>query len=165
MVDYLQAPRNAERRQLLSRYIGLRAGHLAPEFLSLDLDDEHLPDSNRLEVTLYGSLLSVEGITVHESAPQPLIEILRVLGREFSQSSSQESEAPFLSAAELSDLTNRTSAALAQTVRRFRSAYQERFREVTDFSIAQDAVIQGRPGYRLNTQSVHRFTEYSTDAV
>ncbi|MGK5628114.1 hypothetical protein [Streptomyces sp. URMC 123] len=162
VVDYVQAPRNAERRQLLSRYIGLRVSHLAPAFLSLDLDDEQLPERNRLEVTLYGPLLSIEGITVYEWTPQPLIDILRVLGRDFEQNSSEESDLPFLSAAELSHRTNRTSAALAQTVRRFRIACQERFRDVADYSIIQDAVIQGRPGYRLNPQSVHRFTEYST---
>ncbi|MFD3497975.1 hypothetical protein [Streptomyces sp. NPDC058678] len=165
VADYLQAPRNTERRQLLSRYIGLRAGHLAPEFLSLDLGEEQLPQPNRLEVTLYGRLLSVEGITVHENAPQPLIDMLRVLGREFSQSFTDRSAVPFLSAAELSNRTNRTPAALAQTVRRFRSACQERFREVAEYSMVQDAVIQGRPGYRLNPQSIYRFTEYSTEAA
>lgn len=163
VADYLQAPRHTERGRLLSRYIGLRTGHLAPEFLSLDLDDEQLPEPNRLEVTLYGPLLSIEGITVHESTPQPLIDILRVLGRDFEEHLAAGTEVPFLSAAELAERTNRTSAALAQTVRRFRIACQERFREVADHSLIQDAVLQGRPGYRLNPQSVHRFTEYSTD--
>ncbi|MFI6093552.1 hypothetical protein [Streptomyces sp. NPDC051218] len=165
VADYLQAPRNAERRQLLSRYIGLRAGYLVPEFLSLDLGDEQLPQPNRLEVTLYGRLLSVEGVTVHENAPQPLIDTLRVLGQEFSRSIAEGTTVPFLSAADLSDRTNRTSAALAQTVRRFRAACQERFSEVADYSLVQDAVIQGRPGYRLNPQSIYRFTEYSTEPI
>ncbi|MGV9886774.1 hypothetical protein [Streptomyces sp. NPDC003395] len=162
VVDYLQAPRTADRGQLLSRYIGLRAGHLAPEFLSLDLDDEKLPEPNRLEVTLYGPLLSIEGITVYENTPQPLIDILRVLGHDFARHLASGSEPPFLSAAELAERTLRTSAALAQTVRRFRIACQERFRDVADYGLIQDAVLQGRPGYRLNPQSVHRFTEYAT---
>ncbi|MFF4603454.1 hypothetical protein ACFY12_11975 [Streptomyces sp. NPDC001339] len=164
VVDYLQAPQSTERRRLLSRYIGLRADHLAPEFLSLDLGDEQLPEPNRLEVTLYGPLLSVEGITVHEITPKPLIDILRVLGREFTQSRAEGLDVPLLSAAELSQRTNRTSAALAQTVRRFRGACQERFHETTNWDIIQDAIIQGRPGYRLNPQNIYRFVEYSTES-
>ena len=77
----------------------------------------------------------------------------------------RELPVPFLSAAELSARTNRTPAALAQTVRRFRAACQERFSEVTGYSLVQDAVIQGRPGYRLNPQSIYRFTEYSTESI
>ncbi|WP_176604103.1 hypothetical protein [Streptomyces abyssomicinicus] len=162
--DYLQAPRGTERGQLLSRYIGLRAAHLAPEFLSLDLDDEHLPDPNRLEVALYGPLLSIEGVTVHERTPQPLVDVLRVLGQDWERHRAAGTEPPYLSAGELAERTGRTAAALAQTVRRFRMACQERLGEVADLGIGQDAVIQGRPGYRLNPRSVHRFTHCPTDA-
>jgi hypothetical protein len=155
---YLQASRDTERGQLLSRYIGLRAAHLAPEFLSLDLDDEHLPGPDRLEVALYGSLLSIEGVTVHERTPQPLVDVLRVLGQDWERHRAAGTEPPFLSAAELAERTGRTTAALAQTVRRFRMACAERFGAVADLGIGQDAVLQGRPGYRLNPRSVHRFT-------
>ncbi|MGW0931842.1 hypothetical protein [Streptomyces sp. NPDC002644] len=155
---YLQASRDAERGQLLSRYIGLRAAHLAPEFLSLDLGDELLPGPDRLEVALYGPLLSIEGVTVHERTPQPLVDVLRVLGQDWERHRAAGTEPPFLSAAELAERTGRTTAALAQTVRRFRMACAERFGEVADLGIGQDAVLQGRPGYRLNPRTVHRFT-------
>jgi hypothetical protein len=118
------------------------------------------PGSVQLEVTLYGRLLSLEGITVHEITPDPLVGILEVLGAEFISSRQKGKDIPLLSAAELSARTGRTPAALAQTVRRFRTMCQQRFKEATDWQISPDAVIQGRPGYRLNPESVERFHRY-----
>ncbi|MFE0044574.1 serine/threonine-protein kinase [Streptomyces albireticuli] len=113
--------------------------------------------SPRLEVAFYGSLLSVEGITVHRVTPAPLTQLLRVLGEEFARAGERGEEVPFLSAAELGERTGRTPAALAQTVRRFRAVCQERFAEATAFPIGPETVIQGRPGYRLNPDSVELF--------
>ncbi|WP_327188630.1 tetratricopeptide repeat protein [Streptomyces xinghaiensis] len=161
-VDYLQAPQNIAGRRFLSKYIGLRTDFLVPEILPVVLLDEPGTGSPSWEVALYGNLLSVEGVTVYEETPPPLLDILRVLGEEFMRSREKNEEPSFLSASELSARTHRTPAALAQSVRRFRMACRERFDEVTDWDIASDAVIQGRPGYRMNPQSVRKFTSYST---
>ena len=165
VADYLQAPRSEEHRQLLSRYIGLRAGHLVPEFLSLDLGDEQLPQPNRLEVTLYGRLLSVEGVTVHENAPQPLIDTLRVLGQEFTESITEGASVPFLSAAELWARTNRTPAALARTGTSIPCRLSG--------AIQRSDGLQPDPGRRDSRTSrlppesaeYYRFTEYSTESI
>ncbi|MFF7315125.1 hypothetical protein [Streptomyces sp. NPDC008137] len=133
---------------------------LTPEF-PVELGADTAPDLDRFEVALYGSPLSLEGMTVYEIMPQPLTDTLRVLGEVFTQRQ-PDGEIPFLSAAELSQRTNRTPAAIAQTVRRFRHACQKIFREAADHELIQDAVIQGRPGYRINPGKVQRFRDYSS---
>ncbi|MFD3497970.1 hypothetical protein ACFWWT_19885 [Streptomyces sp. NPDC058676] len=160
---YLQAPQGGQFQWQLSTYMGLRSAHLAPEFPGLELGEEPIPDLDRFEVALYGPLLSLEGITVYEITPQALIDILKALGEEFMRRQ-PDGEVPFLSATELSQRTNRTPAAIAQTVRRFRNACQESFREVAGYEVIQDAVIQGRPGYRINPAHVQRLLDYSSDA-
>ncbi|KOX04356.1 hypothetical protein ADK65_04145 [Streptomyces sp. NRRL B-1140] len=157
---YLQAPQSSQFQWQLSKYIGLRPVHLTPEF-PVELGANTAPDLDRFEVALYGSLLSLEGMTVYEITPQPLTDTLRVLGEAFTQRQS-DGEVPFLSATELSQRTNRTPAAIAQTVRRFRHACQKIFREAADHELIQDAVIQGRPGYRINPATVQRFRDYSS---
>ncbi|MBC9726528.1 hypothetical protein [Streptomyces sp. TRM68367] len=163
--DYLQAPEGWEGQRPLSRYTRLRAAHLVPDLFNIGLDDTAAPDLDRIEVVLYGLLLSLDGITVYENTPQSLIDILRVLGDDLMRNRpGQEGEAPFLAATELSERTNRTIAAIAQTVRRFRNACKEIFQEVAECEPIPDAVIQGRPGYRMNPATVQRFVEYPFDA-
>ncbi|MHC0431539.1 hypothetical protein ACX6XY_15340 [Streptomyces sp. O3] len=161
VVDHVQAPRGAEEWSLLGRYIGLRTSCLAPELLSVGLAERQSAEPSQLQVSLYGRLLAIEGITVHESTPPPLVDILTVLGDELNRGQAEGTEPPFLSASELAERTGRTGAALAQAVRRFRGACQRTFQEATDWDIVQEAVIQGRPGYRMNPQSVQRFAVYS----
>lgn len=161
VVDYLQAQPGAEARRRLSRYVNLRSELLPPDLHFLGLDDEQPPVA-RLEVTLYGPLLSVEGVTVYEATPPALVDILSVLGRVFTRSQTAGEDAPLLSAAELAERTDRTVAACVQTVSRFRTACRTAFNRATDWDIPPDAVIQGRPGYRINPHSVLKFTEYRT---
>ncbi|MGW8377223.1 tetratricopeptide repeat protein [Streptomyces sp. ODS28] len=163
VVDHVQAPRRRGEWQSLSTYIGLRADLLAPEFLSVGVTDSRMSDPDRLDIALYGTRLSVEGVTVHEHAPAPLVDVLKVLGGDLMRAQDAGEDAPFLTAAELAERSGRTTAALAQTVRRFRAACKQAFSELTDWDIAQDAVVQGRPGYRMNPQRVGNFKVLSTE--
>jgi hypothetical protein len=157
---YLQAPQSGQYQWQLSKYIGLRPAHLTPEF-PVELTADTAPDLDRFEVALYGSLLSLEGMTIYEITPQPLTDTLKALGEAFMHRQ-PDGDVPFLSATELSQRTNRTPAAIAQTVRRFRNACQKIFREAAEYELIQDAVIQGRPGYRINPAKVQRFRDYSS---
>lgn len=161
VVEHVRAAHGREERTLPGKYAGLRSDHLAPELLSAGLAEWQPSGGQPLEITLYGRLLCVSGILVYENTAPPLADILTVLGKEFTDARAKQTEPPFLSAAELSERTDRTSAALAQAVRRFRAVCQERFEEDTDGSLSPDAVIQGRPGYRLNPHSVRKFAVYS----
>ncbi|UQI46189.1 hypothetical protein M1P56_18515 [Streptomyces sp. HU2014] len=170
-VTYLQASSGQEAARLLASYTALRTACAAPDLLcAAGLHPAGPlppagPDgvavrgarSPRLEVAFYGNLLSVEGITIHRVTPAPLTQLLRVLGEEFVRAGERGEEVPFLSAGELSARTGRTPAALAQTVRRFRAVCQDRFAEATTCPIGPETVIQGRPGYRLNPDSVELF--------
>ncbi|MBD0844179.1 hypothetical protein ICC28_36645 [Streptomyces sp. TRM68416] len=161
---YLQVPQGTEFPWQLGTYRGLRPAHLAPEFPGPGLGDTPLPEADRFEFVLYGPLLSLEGVTLYDSTPRPLADILRALGEEFTRTRPDGGEVPFLSAAELARRVNRTPSAIAQAVRRFRHVCQETLRETAEHEIVQDAVIQGRPGYRINPAKVQRFLDYSLSA-
>ncbi|MER5353607.1 hypothetical protein ABT093_25125 [Kitasatospora sp. NPDC002551] len=165
-VDCLQsggdepAPADEAARRALAHYMGLRSRYAVPAPI-LERPLAKLPDQPvHVEVALYGRLLSIEGITVYEQTPDPLTDILDVLGEEFTRCRTEGRDVPLLSAAELSARTGRTSAALAQSVRRFRGVAQERFRQATTFTFDPSTVIQGRPGYRINPAAVESFLRY-----
>ncbi|MFG3055231.1 hypothetical protein ACGFZP_30390 [Kitasatospora sp. NPDC048239] len=149
-------------QRLLAHYAGLRELHTVPALVA-ERAARRRENSVQVEVALYGRLLSIEGITVYEQTPEPLVDILQVLGEEFAGSVAEGREVPLLSAAELSSRTGRTTAALAQSVRRFRGAAQERFGAATEFTLDPDTVIQGRPGYRINPVSVESFHRFPPD--
>lgn len=159
-VNYLQSGERSGADHFLTPYIGRRSHHTAPDLIFAGAFWHHHDRPAQTEVVLYGRLLTIEGVTVYEDAPEPLVDILDVLGTEFRRSRQEQRDVPLLSAAELSSRTGRTPAALAQAVRRFRNRARERFREATDWNLDPDTVIQGRPGYRLNPATVERFCRY-----
>ncbi|MEU1176792.1 hypothetical protein ABZ464_03920 [Streptomyces sp. NPDC005820] len=159
-INYLQASSEDDAERLLTPYIGLRSRYTAPDLILAATFWRVPRGPGRVEVALYGRLLSVEGVTVYEITPDPLISVLEVLGAEFLRNRREGRDVPLMSAAELSARTGRTPAALAQTVRRFRAVCEEKFQEATDWSVPADAVIQGRPGYRFNPANVESFHRY-----
>lgn len=157
VVDHMQAAEGQEEWNLLSRYLGLRADRMAPEFLSVGVTEQPPAPPRQLEVALYDRQLSIEGITVHTSTPLPLVDVLTELGGELTRSQDSGEAPPFLPASELAARTGRSAAALAQAVRRFRAVCRSRFTEETDWDVAPETIIQGRPGYRMNPESVGTF--------
>ncbi|MEU0597379.1 hypothetical protein ABZ484_03800 [Streptomyces sp. NPDC006393] len=160
-VNYLQTTQHVESSWMLARYAAERADILAPDLFSLGLDTPW-PTEPRVDIALYDQHLSLGGITVYETTPPPLLDVLAVLGEEFTRSREEGRDVPFLSAAELSRRTGRTPGALAQAVRRFRSTCKGVLHEATELNSEWEDVIQGRPGYRLNPHRVGRFLAYAS---
>ena len=112
--------------------------------------------SPHLEIEILGDTLTINGVLIYEQCPAAVTDIFAALYAE----SSADWDPPLLSATSLALRTNRSAGALAQSVRRFRSVCGTRLRQATGREFGRDAVIQGRPGYRLNPAYLARITMY-----
>jgi hypothetical protein len=156
-VDHLQTPTGVVGDGNLPTYLVLRS-QLAPDLTA------GIPLASRrpgaIDVAIYGRLLSIAGVTVYECLPAALVRVLDALGAEFDRGRERGTDIPLLTASELSARVGCSPAALAQTVRRFRTTVQQAFGVATDMTLDPEAIIQGRPGYRFNPASVERYHRY-----
>lgn len=158
LVDALNArPEDTSATAALA-YFAERTKYAAPEFTSmlelLGNWHHHGGAQNRVEVSLNGKELFVDGFRIYVQCPPALRDILVALKRDLDQGRRQRECVPYLRAGDLAARTGRPASALTQAVHRFRVACSD----VIGNEINQETVFQGRPGYRLNPDTVDLVT-------
>ncbi|CAM3725466.1 hypothetical protein [Nocardiopsis rhodophaea] len=135
-------------------YLAERAKYPVPDFASmlelLSAWQFQRDAVNRVEISLHGNELFVDGFRVYSHCPPALRAILSALASELDRGRARGEEPAFLRAGELAQSTGRSTASLVQAIRRFRMACTD----VMGDAIGQEDVLQGRPGYRLNPATV-----------
>jgi len=139
-----------ELEPILTTYSACRATHAVPGLLDA-LADLRRPGDHRtdLHIRLYGDTLFVNGVRILDPCPRPMREVLAALAADTART-----PIPYRSSSDLAERTGRSPAAIVQTIRRLRLACTDRLHAATGHTYDKEALVQGRPGYRLNPATV-----------